>query len=211
MRTLIFSAWVAAASVFAVPAFAGPADTAPVEAYVAQTLDQGLALLNNKTLSGPEKDVELRNYLKTTLDIDRIALFTLGAAAKTASPDDLAAYESAFTTFTLANYVSRVGAYGGQGLKVTGVEDHGPGDFIVSVEVIDPAAPASAPPDTARFRVLQETDGHFAVVDANVEGVWFELAQREDVQGFLHQNADSIPKLIDHLKAITASLSAPAN
>jgi ABC-type transporter MlaC component len=210
MRTLIFSALVAVAQVLGGPALADPAGGAPVEAYVAQTIDQGLALLNNKTLSAPEKDVELRNYLKTTLDIDRIALFTLGAAAKTAAPADLAAYEDAFTTFTLANYVSRVGAYGGQALKITGVEDHGPGDFIVSVEVIDPAAPANAPPDTARFRVLQETDGHFAVVDANVEGVWFEIAQRDDIQGFLHQNGDSVPRLIDHLKAITASLSAPA-
>ncbi len=191
----------------ATPAFAASA----VESYVSQTVDQGLALLNNKSLSPSEKDAELRNYLKTTLDIDRIALFTLGPAAKTASPADVAAYESAFETFTLANYVDRVGAYGGQSLKITGVEEHAPGDFIVSVEVVDPAAPTNVPPDSAKFRVLQAADGHFAVVDANVEGVWFELAQRDDIQGFLHQNGDSIPKLIEHLNAITASLAAPVH
>jgi len=196
-----------AVAVFAIttPVFAG----SPVETYVSQTIDQGLALLNNKTLSAAEKDAELRNYLKTTLDIDRIALFTLGPAAKTASPADIAAYQSAFTTYTLANYVDRVGAYGGQSLKITGVDEHAPGDFIISVEVVDPAAPANVPPDSAKFRVLQAADGHFAVVDANVEGVWFELAQRDDIQGFLHQNDDSIPKLVEHLNAITASLSAP--
>jgi ABC-type transporter MlaC component len=197
-----------AATIFAL-AFATPACAgSPVEIYVSQTIDQGLQLLNNKTLSGTEKDIELRNYLKTTLDIDRIALFTLGPAAQTASPADLAAYKSAFTTFMLANYVSRVGAYGGQALKITGVEEHGAGDFIVSVEVIDPTAASNEPPDTAKFRVLQASDGHFSVVDANVEGVWFEVAQRDDIQGFLHQNGDSIPKLIEHLNAITASLSA---
>jgi phospholipid transport system substrate-binding protein len=201
------AAAAAAMFVIATPAFAG----SPVEAYVSQTIDQGLALLNNKTLSASEKDVELRNYLKTTLDIDRIALFTLGPAAKTASSADIAAYESAFETFTLANYVDRVGAYGGQSLKITGVEQHAPGDFIVSVEVVDPAAPANAPPDSARFRVLQASDGHFSVVDANVEGVWFELAQHDDIQGFLHQNGDSIPKLVEHLNAITASLTVPAH
>src|SRR5215475_8978492 len=98
MRLTFFSTSAALLGVlFGTPVLAG----SPVEAYATQTIDQGLALLNNKSLSAPQKDAELRNYLKTTLDIDRIAMFTLGPAAQTATPADLDAYKTTFTTFML--------------------------------------------------------------------------------------------------------------
>ena len=180
----------------------------PVEAYADQTIEKGVSLLKNPSLAGKARDAALRDFLKASLDIKRIALFTLGDVAKSASPADVAAYAKAFEDFTLANYVSRVGAYGGQNLKVSSATERAPGDFIITVSVVDPAAAPSEPPDTAQFRVLKEADGGFAVVDASVQGVWFEVAQRADIQGFLDQNGGSISKLIDHLNAMTAQLSA---
>ncbi len=181
----------------------------PIETYADHTIEKGVALLKDTSLTGKARDAAIRDFLKASLDIRRIALFTLGDAAKNASPADIAAYTKAFQDFTLANYVSRVGAYGGQSLRVSGAIERAPGDFIITVTVVDPAASQANPPDTAEFRVLKESDGNFAVVDASVQGVWFEVAQRADIQGFLEQNGGSIPKLIDHLNAMTAQLTAP--
>jgi ABC-type transporter MlaC component len=176
----------------------------PVETYAQQTIDKGVALLKGGVTGKAQQDA-LRDFLKSTLDIRRIALFTLGAAARTAPPADVENYVKAFQDFTLANYVSRIGAYGGQSLKVASTVERAPGDFVVTVEVIDPAQ--SGPPDTAQFRIMSAPAGGFAVVDASVEGVWFEVAQREDVQGFLAQNGGSIPKLIEHLNQMTAAIA----
>jgi phospholipid transport system substrate-binding protein len=190
----------------AAPAFA---DTS-VETYAQATIDKGVAILKDASLKDKARDDALRAFLDSALDLKRIALFTLGAAAKSASPTDLESYTQAFKTFALTGYLSRVGAYGGQSLKVASAVARAPGDYIVTVNVVDPAAPKSAPADSAQFRVVSETGGGFAVVDASVQGIWFELAQRDDVQGFLAQNGGSVAKLIDHLKQMTAQL-APAH
>jgi ABC-type transporter MlaC component len=203
LSKLLRVAAAALAIAIATPALAG----SPVEEFANQTIDKGLTLLNNKALTGPARDAAIRDFLKSTLDIKRIALFTLGSTAQSTSPDEIAAYQQSFEAFTLASYVSRVGTYGGQSLKVIDVAAHGPGDFIVTVQVVDPAASPNDPPDTAQFRVLQEPAG-CAVVDASVEGVWFEIAQRSDIQGYLEQNGGSIPKLIDHLNQMTADINA---
>jgi len=203
------TAYLRAAAVLATLSSAAPAlAETPVEAYADQVIGKGLGILKDASLKGSARDGAIRDFLKASLDIRRIALFTLGDAARTASPADVAAYTDAFENFTLTSYVSRVGAYGGQGLKVAVAVERAPGDYIVTVNVVDPTASASSPPDTAEFRVLKETDGHFAVVDASVQGVWFEVAQRSDIQGFLEQNGGSIPKLIDHLKQMTAQLAS---
>jgi ABC-type transporter MlaC component len=193
-------------------ALASPAlADATIETYAQATIDKGVAILKDATLKDKAKDDALRAFLDTTLDLKRIALFTLGAAAQSASAADLASYSDAFKKFTLANYVSRVGAYGGQSLKVASAVARAPGDYIVTVTVVDPTAPKSAPPDSAQFRVVSEAGGGFAVVDASVQGIWFELAQRDDIQGYLAQNGGSVAKLVEHLNQMTAQLVPPAH
>lgn len=184
------------------PALAG----SPVEDYAQKTIDQGISLLKDKALSDAQRSIELRNFLDSTLDMKRIALFTLGDHAKTASPAALDAYEKAFENFTLTSYVSRVGAYGGQTLKVMSATERAPDDFIVDVSVADPSDPPGTPADTALFRVLKEPSRGFGVVDASVQGVWFELAERADIEGYLEQNGGDIGKLTDHLNAMTAEM-----
>ena len=45
---------------------------------------------------------------------------------------DLDAYVAAFNDFMIESYVTRLDGYGGQSLKVTGVIDHAPGDYVVT-------------------------------------------------------------------------------
>jgi ABC-type transporter MlaC component len=70
-------------------------------------------------------------------------------------------------------------------------------------------AQAQGDPATANFRMLKEADGNFAVVDANIEGVWFGLAERDDIQGFLQQNGHDLSKLAAHLQEMTNELNNP--
>jgi ABC-type transporter MlaC component len=130
---------------------------------------------------------------------------TLGADARGAPAAEVADYMTAFEDFMLATYYSRIDAYGGQSLKVTTATERVPGDFIVGVEVIDPSDEGA--PATANFRVLKESDGTFAVVDASIEGVWFGLAERDDIQGYLAQNGHDVAKLIAHLQEMTKEIS----
>ncbi len=190
----------------AVPARAVSKDDA-VQAFIQTSIDHGIAVLNDKSLGAQAKRDQVREILSNLLDTRKIGLFALGKDRATASQADLDAYVAAFKRFMIESYVSRLDGYGGQSLKVTGVIDHAPGDYVVTAVLVDPAAPNDPDPLRVAFRVLDE-DGKFAVVDASIAGVWLGLAQRDDFVGYLSQHGDSVPKLTAHLKEMTASFNA---
>src|ERR1700722_1658357 len=141
------------------------------DGFVKLEVDQGIRILANKTLSDADRRAQIETLLASLLDMRRMALFTLGPAARTAPPADVEAFVEAYRTFALANYESQLGAYNGQMLQVKGAKARGADDYVVTAFVMDPNDKAG-PPTEVDFRVLGE-GGKFAVVDASVEGVWF--------------------------------------
>ena len=191
----------------AAPAKASTPDEA-VQAFVQQSIDHGIGIMKDKNLTDAERRTQVQDLLSQLLDTTKIGLFALGAARATAGKTDLDDYVAAFKRFMIASYVTRLDGYGGQSLKVTGVIDHAPGDFVVTSVLVDPDNPNDPDPVQVDFRVLDES-GTFAVVDASIAGVWLGLAQRDDFVGFLGQHDNSVPALTAHLKEMTAQFLAP--
>jgi phospholipid transport system substrate-binding protein len=173
------------------------------ETFVRQDADRVIAVLNDKSIGAADRRARVAALMTSLLDLKRMAMFTLGPAAKTASPADLDAYVAAYREFALANYAAELSGYMGQSLQLTGSAQHGPGDFIVSATVADPSDKTD-PPVPVNFRVLDEGGGKFALVDASIAGIWFTIAQRDDFTGYLSQNGGDMGKLIAHLKALAA-------
>lgn len=191
----------------AAPAWAGAGD-AGAKSFIETNVAHGIAILKNKSLSTAQRHEQIRDLLSNALDTKKIGLFALGAARAKASPADLADYVTAFNNFMIESYVMRLGGYGGQTLKMTGVIDHAPGDYIVQSVLVDPANPDDPDAVHVDFRVLREAD-KYAIVDASIAGVWLGLAQRDDFTGFLGQHNDSVPLLTSHLKEMTAGFEKP--
>jgi len=184
---------------------AAPAAAAsPAEAFVSDNIQKGLQILNNR---GPQRAAQFESFLEGLTDINRIGRFTLGNARRTASPADVAAFDAAFKDYAVAVYQSRLSAYSGQTLKVTGSVQNQPGDFTVSTVIVDPSADKSQQPLTVGFRVVTE-QGRFVVVDVSVAGVWLSIEERDQFSAFLSQHNASIPALIAHLNQQTAQLKA---
>jgi phospholipid transport system substrate-binding protein len=173
------------------------------ETFVRQDADKVIAVLNDKSLGEADKRARVAVLMTSLLDLKRMAMFTLGPAAKTASPADLDAYVAAYREFALANYAAELSGYMGQSLQLTGAAQRAPGDFIVNATVADPSD-KSDPPSPVSFRVLDEGGGKFALVDASIAGIWFTIAQRDDFTGYLSQNGGDMGKLVAHLKALAA-------
>lgn len=168
------------------------------EAFVQQNTGMAVTILSDRALTPAEKREKLEGLMSTMLDLNRMALFALGPAAKTTAAADLDSFLAAYRQFALASYTSELGAYTGQNVRVTGSQERAPGDFIVSASVVDPGD-AKGPATPISFRVLDEGAGKYALVDASVEGVWFTLAQRDEFAGFLSQNGGDVAKLAAHL------------
>jgi ABC-type transporter MlaC component len=177
----------------------------PAEQFMQHGADSGIAILKDKSLSATDRKARVDDFLKSLLDLHRMAMFTLGPAAASASPGDINAFTDAYAQFAVANYDSALGAYGGQTIRVTNSVQRADKDFIVTASISDPATP-SASPDLVSFRVLDEGDGKFAVVDASVEGVWFTVAQRDEYAAFLRQSGANVASLTAKLRDMAAKL-----
>ena len=179
--------------------FTGPALAAsPAEDFVQQNIHKGLELLNNKQLSADQRRTQFEGFLLGLTDMKRIADFTLGQYRRTASPQDLAAFESAFQNYAVAVYQSYFAKYAGQSLKVTGSQARSQDDFIVATQLIDPSDKSGQQPLEVDFRVRTDS-GKPVVVDFSVAGIWLALEERDQFTAFLGQNNGNIHTLIAHL------------
>lgn len=190
---------------------AGPARAAsPVESFVQESVDRGIAVLKDTSLDDAARRQKIGDFLNDVLDTKKMAMFMLGAARENAAASDLDVYAEAYKAFTIASYESQLSAYGGETLKVTGSVERAPGDYVVNAVVADPSAPDDPMQLPVAFRVADEGGGKFAVVDASVAGIWLGLAQRADFGGYLSRHNNSVPALTAHLQETMAKLSPPA-
>jgi len=195
---------ISALAILPVSAHAQSASEA--QGFVQASAQAAVDILQDKSLAPAVRREHMHAFLLSLLDTQRIASYTLGPAQQTASPADIAAYSDAFRDFAVIGYDAMVGAYSGETLRVTGSVQHGPGDFVVTAEVIDPSGTANGKtPPQVDFRILEE-NGKFFIADVNVGGVWLALAERNDIQGFLKQHNGDIAGLIAHLRDMTAAL-----
>jgi len=125
---------------------------------------------------------------------------------RSATPQETEQFVDAFRDYAVAVYESRLSAYSGQTLRVTGTTPHAQGDDIVTTILVDPSAHTNGQdPIEVDFRVLTD-NGRYVVIDASIAGVWLALEERDQFTAFLEENHDSLPALISHLNALTRRL-----
>ena len=215
VRSGLLSRWVAGVAVaFLCCGQAGlgvvrAANASPVESFVQESVDAGVTILQDKTLSESGRHAKFREFLLRLMDLKRIALYTLGPWRQSASQADLDTFVQDFRDFAVANYDSKIGGYGGQTLKVSGSTAHAANDYVVKTSLVDPSDTSGGPSLEVDLRVLNE-NGRFVVMDASVEGIWLALTQREELTSFLAQHNGDFNALHQRLRQLTAQLGGGA-
>jgi phospholipid transport system substrate-binding protein len=198
-----FARRIALALAFAGFASAAPAFAAgPAEDFVSSKIQSGLTILNDSHLSAEQRQSQFEQLLLGATDMKRVATFTLGKYADSASPADKDAFAAAFQNYAVAVYQSYLGKYAGQTLKVTGSTGHGADDAVVATVLNDPGGSGGMEVD---FRVRSNT-GAPVIVDFSVAGVWLAPEERDQFVAFLDHNNGNIPALIAHLDDLRAKL-----
>ena len=180
----------------------------PAESFIQTNVQTGLAILNDKSLSADARRSQFRSFLESLTDIHRIAIFTLGTAAKTAAPADVDAFVESFRDYAAAVYQQQLAHYSGQSLKVTGSVERAAGDTIVQTMVVQPGGSAGG--DEVDFRVDDE-NGKPVVIDASVSGIWLALQERDQFTAFLSQHNNDVKALAADLEQRAASIRAGGN
>jgi phospholipid transport system substrate-binding protein len=174
----------------------------PAEDFVSSKIQSGLSILNDSHLTQAQRETQFEQLLLGATDMRRVATFTLGKYADSASPADKSAFTTAFQSYAIAVYQSYLGKYAGQTLTVTGSTAPATDDAVVSTMLNQPGGRGGLEID---FRVRSNT-GSPMIVDFSVAGVWLAPEERDQFVAFLDHNGGSIPALIAHLDDLRAKL-----
>lgn len=181
-----------------------PASAAtPAEAFIADNIQKGLSILNDRQLSEGDRADRFQQLLLGLTDTRRIAAFTLGQYVRTAPQADRDEFAAAFQDYSIAVYRSYLAKYAGQSLKVTGSSQRAPDDFIVNTVMVDPNDRSGQRPLEVDFRVRTDT-GRPELIDISVLGIWLALSQRDQFVAFLSQNRGDVKALTAHMRQTAA-------
>ena len=170
------------------------------EAFVQASIDKGYAILENKALSADERQAQFREFLSSITDAKRVALFTLGNYARSASPADLERFLAAYDEFAAAMYQGYFNWYTGQTLKVANSVTRSADDVVVYADILGPNGMRQY---KLGFRVRKNEAQKNIVTDFQFEGVWLALNQRSDFTSFLQQHRGDFPALTAELQKRT--------
>ena len=183
-------------------AFAAPSSP---ESFVQQNVEQGFAILNDKSLAPSEREAQFRALLLSITDVKRVALFTLGPYARGVSDSQEESFVNAFASYFVVVLEQNLERYPGQTVTVTGSKIRAADDVIVTAKLSGGAAATSrAAPVNIAFRIRTNASGADSVVDLQVEGVSMALTQRDEFSAFLAQHAGNIGLLTAELEARAA-------
>lgn len=202
---LLRRAFLALAVLAAAPLLAAqPAAAAtPAETFVNDNIQKGLSILRDQKLTTNQRRDQFEALLLSLVDVQRVAVFTLGQYRRAAPPADVDAFVAAYKNYATAAYHSYFSRYTNQTLKVTGSTERSPTDYVVHTQLIDPNT--SQQPAQVDFRV--RTDGGKPVlVDISYQGIWLSLSQRDQFVAFLGQNNGNVRTLIAHLSDLAVNL-----
>jgi phospholipid transport system substrate-binding protein len=176
----------------------------PAETFISDNIQKSLSILNDPSLSATQKSDQFEGLLLSLTDMKRIALFTLGQYASSATPAQQDAFAAAFQNYSVSVYRAYLGRYAGQSLKVIGSSQRAPDDVIVNTVVADASGDAGQHPLHVDFRVRTDT-GRPELTDFSVGGMWIALEERDQFAAFLAHNRGDIANLVAHLQQVSAT------
>jgi phospholipid transport system substrate-binding protein len=184
-----------------------PQQAATAQDFVRSCVDSSLSILNNASLTREQKDAQFRTFLLSITDLSGIADYTLGATKRTTSPEDLAAFESAFRDYAIAAYETQFDRFSGQTLKIVRAVPLAERITVVSTKLIQPNPRSNKQPLDVDFRIFG-TAGNFLVGDVTVMNIDLAITVQDQFQNFLWQHKNDVKALTAEIVRRTQKMTA---
>lgn len=187
----------------AAPAAIGARD--PAEVFVEQQLKVGYAILTDQTLTEEQRRMKFHDFVLSSTDMQRIALFTLGFYADKSNANELKKFENTYMEHAVVIYSAWLNRYRGEAFTVTGSVRRAPDDVTVNADFIDPSDP-NGPHSRVSFEVRKRSDGRLAICDMRFGGIWLALSERGDFGEFLEHHNGSVAALTGNLQSVARAI-----
>jgi len=164
------------------------------KAFVGGLVDTLRALATSSDDGDDERKAGFRDVLVKDMEIRRMQRFLLSSEQrKSASEDDLTAYNQLFPDYIAAAYADSIDELVSRTVKINDVVERRPGDFIVRSKLYADDGDERAGID---WRVL-EVDGEPRLVDVMVDGLSFNIERRAQFTAIIQK--DGFGALLDHM------------
>jgi phospholipid transport system substrate-binding protein len=150
--------------------------------FVSEMGDRALAVLADDTQSIESRTTSLTTLLDRDFELDAIAKFVVGDAWTSATPQQQDAYRALFRAYVAQKYSALFGSYSGQRFVVSGTEDVGERDVMVTGEIVK----EGESPVQTDWRV-RTFEGALKIVDVKVAGVSMLASQRAEFTSVIRE------------------------
>ncbi|MFI3242447.1 MAG: ABC transporter substrate-binding protein [Alphaproteobacteria bacterium] len=167
------------------------------EDFVKKMTTTGIEELVNSNLSASEKTKKFTKLFEEYFDLDFIGKFVLGRYYRTATPEEKKSFIAAYKEYNVRTWSGRFDEFKGKSFDFKGSSASNSASQIfvdTEVDMGDGSVPAKVV-----WRVLEEKDGAYKVVDIVIENVSLAVSARSEYTSFLKNNGGSISALIKKL------------
>ena len=172
----------------------------PVDAAQGSVIVERIALQCVQLLQvlGPGVSVEqrqarFRELFRDDFDLPGIGQFVLGRYWRVATPQEQRDFLGLFQEYLVRAYSARLGAYGGEPFRVTGVRPNGE-ETIVTSEIVRP----NSSPIAVDWYLIGR--GPYKITDVYVGGVSMKVTQRDEFASVIQRNGGRVEALITQLR-----------
>ena len=168
------------------------ANAQDARAFVA-TLGQEAIQVLGPGVSVEQRQARFRELFRDDFDLPGIGQFVLGRYWRLATPQEQRDFLGLFQEYLVRAYSARLGAYGGEPFRVTGVRPNGE-ETIVTSEIVRP----NSGPIAVDWYLTGR--GPYKITDVYVGGVSMKVTQRDEFARIIQNNGGQPSALLAVLR-----------
>ena len=165
--------------------------------FISELVSEAIGKLSDKNLNKSEKSIFIEKVALENIDINALALYTLGEIRKSSDKDTLVKYQQSFEKYFLKSLTSRLTDYSSSKFDVLGVDKKSSNYTIVNSKI----SPDDGSPEIKiDWRIYTNNPDKPLIRDLIVEGLSLARTQKEEFTSILSSNNNDINILIIKLE-----------
>jgi phospholipid transport system substrate-binding protein len=174
--------------------FAAPREASAQDArsFIAALGEQAIQVLG-PSVPEVQRQARFRELFRDDFDLPGIGQFVLGRYWRVATPQEQQDFLGLFQEYLVRAYSGRLGAYGGEPFRVTGVRANGE-ETVVTSEIVR----RNGGPIAVDWYLIGR--GRFKITDVYVGGVSMKVTQRDEFASVIQRNGGRVSALIAQLR-----------
>jgi phospholipid transport system substrate-binding protein len=165
--------------------------------FVSELVGDAIKTLSDKSISKADKAKKIETIALEHVDINAIALYTLGSLRKNLDQDTLKKYQKLFEKYFLKSLTSRLTDYSENKFEVTSADQKSETTTIVTSRVVESS---SQPELKIEWRIYTKDPAKPLIRDLRVEGLSIARTQKEEFSSILNSNNNDINVLFSKLE-----------